>query len=133
MRNILLFCLLLLWLGFASSTLADATSVKFLQSKITPDNFETLGGLEPGEIVLLDLAIDWPANRLDRETSDLKRLVFWNDEYEFLFPFGSYSDKNGMYYISGYFKIMYGGRHQGITSVAFEPASKADASASVTP
>jgi hypothetical protein len=106
-----------------SSLIASATDIEFLQGKINQRSVENLDGLacrNYDRIVHLNISVDWPHNARERETTDYKRLVFWNDKAEYLFPVGSYVWLHGDYVITGYFIPRRGGIHQGIISIAFE-------------
>jgi hypothetical protein len=97
--------------------------VEFLQGAIGPKNIEDLDGLacrNYDHIVHIDITVGWPDDKLDQEFDDYKRLIFWNDNAEYLFPSGSYFFLHGDYMINGYFIPRRGGMHQGIISIAFE-------------
>jgi hypothetical protein len=102
---------------------AQPINVEFLQAKIAPVNGRWLSGLacrNLDRIVHVDLSINWPRDKTAAETTDLKRLVFWNKEAEFLFPDGTYSLVHGSWAVKGYFIVRSGGTHQGMVSYAFE-------------
>ena len=89
-----------------TSTIAKTTDIDFLQGEIDQQNVENLGGLacrNYDHIVHLNISIDWSDNARDEETTDYKRLIFWNDSAEYLFPNGSYFWLHGAYVIDGYF------------------------------
>jgi predicted aspartyl protease len=97
--------------------------VAFLDTEITPQTVPMLAGLSCqnyDHIVRLRLAVRWPSDSLEVETTGYKRLVFWNREQEFLFPDGTYNYQHGSYIINGYFIARSGGIHQGVISSAFE-------------
>jgi hypothetical protein len=71
-------------------------------------------------IVHLKIAVDWITDKRDEETTGYKRLIFWNDSAEYLFPSGTYFYLHGDYMINGYFIPRSAGMHQGIISIAFE-------------
>jgi hypothetical protein len=105
------------------SARARTIRVELLDAAITPQTAEALSGLScrnVGHIVHLRLAIRWPSDSLEAETSGYKRLIFWNQSNEFLFPFGTYGYQHGDYIIDGYFIARSGGIHQGVVSNAFE-------------
>ena len=105
-----------------------AITVEFLQAAIDPSHAGWLSGLacrNLDHIVHLDIKVDWPEQSLDVETSGNRRLVFWNDANEFLFPEGSFYFLHGSYIVKGYFIARSGGVHQGIVSNAFEKVSDA--------
>jgi hypothetical protein len=107
--------------------IAKTMDVEFLQGTIDGKNIENLGGLacrNYDHIVHIDISVDWPDGEKDAETAGHKRLIFWNDKAEYLFPDGSYSFLHGSYVIDGYFIPRRGGVHQGVVSIAF---SKVDA------
>lgn len=109
-------------LGIASS---NAIKVEFLQASIDPAHVGWLSGLacrNLDRMVHLDIRVEWPDKSLDVETSDYRRLIFWDKEAEYLFPKGSYSLLHGSYIIKGYFIVRSGGIHQGMVSNAFEKA-----------
>ena len=120
MRAICFVCAILLSLAPAS---AKTIRIEYLGGNIGQANVENLGGLacrNYDKIVHLKISIDWPADALDQEVTDDKRLVFWDDTAEYLFPDGSYSYLHGSYLVNGYFIPRSGGMHQGIISIAFE-------------
>ena len=97
--------------------------VEYLQNIIKPTNIDVLSGLacrNYGRVVHIQISVDWPPASMNVETSGYKRLVFWNDNAEFLFPNGTYSYQHGFYEIDGYFIARSGGIHQGVISNAFE-------------
>jgi hypothetical protein len=103
--------------------IARTIDIEFLQGNINQRSVENLDGLacrNYDRIVHLKISVDWPHEAREQETTDYKRLVFWNDEAEYLFPKGSYVWLHGEYVISGYFIPRRGGVHQGIISIAFE-------------
>ena|ERR1700677_861538 len=103
-------------------------NVEFLQAKIAPANGKWLSGLacrNLDHIVHVDLSINWPRDKTQAETTDLKRLVFWNKETEFLFPDGTYVFLHGRWVVKGYFMVRSGGTHQGMMSYAFEKVDEA--------
>ena len=104
---------------------ADAKTIRveFLDTEITPQTVPMLAGLSCrnfGHVVHLRLAVRWPSGSMEVETTGYKRLVFWNQANEFLFPDGTYNYQHGDYIIEGYFIARSGGIHQGILSDAFE-------------
>jgi hypothetical protein len=106
-------------------------NVEFLQAKIAPANGKWLSGLacrNLDHIVHVDLSINWPRDKTQAETTDLKRLVFWNKETEFLFPDGTYVFLHGRWVVKGYFMVRSGGTHQGMKSYAFEKIDDASVS-----
>ncbi len=106
-----------------SSALARDVRVEFLVAKITPQAAALLSSLscrDVDHVVHLRLSIQWPNDATSLETTDFKRLVFWNKETEFLFPYGSYNYQHGSYVVNGYFIPRSGGIHQGVLSDAFE-------------
>jgi hypothetical protein len=54
------------------------------------------------------------------ENEDLKALVVWGENYEILFPRGSYRYEHGSYVVDGFFLPKNGGMHQGIVSIGLE-------------
>jgi hypothetical protein len=107
----------------ASYLVARTIDIEFLEDQIDQQNIENLGGLacrNYDHIVHLKISVSWPEDAREQETTDYKRLVFWNHKAEYLFPDGSYSWLHGEYIINGYFIPRSGGIHQGIISVAFE-------------
>jgi hypothetical protein len=120
MRVIYFISVVLLSLASAS---AKTIRIEFLDGTIDQTSIENLGRLacrNYDKIVRLKISVDWSADGLDEETTDYKRLVFWDDTAEYLFPEGSYSYLHGSYIINGYFIPRSGGMHQGIVSIAFE-------------
>lgn len=114
-----------LFIGLLSlvSAAARTIEVEFLQGTIDQKDIENLGGLacrNYDHVVHIDISVDWPADKRDEETADYKRLIFWNDTAEYLFPNGSYFFLHGDYVIDGYFIPRRGGMHQGVISIAFE-------------
>jgi hypothetical protein len=112
----------LLALGPAPAT-ARTVTVEFLQAPINERTIDSLDGLacrNLDHIVHLKISVNWPADKLDEETTDYKRLVFWTDKAEYLFPNGGYTYRHGDYAIDGYFIPKNGGIRQGITSTAFD-------------
>ncbi len=110
---------------------AQPINVEFLQAKIAPVNGQWLAGLacrNLDRIVHVDLSINWPRDKTAAETKDLKRLVFWNKEAEFLFPDGTYALVHGKWAVKGYFIIRSGGTHEGMMSYAFEKIDHATVS-----
>jgi len=121
-----------------SSVLANAHAktiqVEFLQAAISPQNVGALSGLacrNLDRIVHLDIAVEWPTDKTHPEIDDYKRLVFWDDETEYLFPNGSYFFLHGSWIIKGYFIARSGGMHQGVSSDSFEKID--DASVMLNP
>jgi hypothetical protein len=107
----------------AGTNASRAITVEFLQTAIDPRNAGLLSGLacrNLDHIVHLDLRVTWPDKALGVENDGYRRLVFWNDSDEFLFPKGSYVLEHGSYIIKGYFIARAGGIHQGIASNYFE-------------
>ena len=105
-----------------------AVTVEFLQAAIDPRNAGLLSGLacrNLDHVVHLDLSVTWPEKALGVEHDGYRRLVFWNDTDEFLFPKGSYSLRHGSYIVKGYFIPRAGGIHQGVASNYFEKISDA--------
>jgi len=98
--------------------------IELLQGDVNQKNVANLGGLayrSYDRIVHLQIAVEWPADARDEEKTDYKRLVFWNDNAEYLFPSGSYFWLHGKYEINGYFIPRRGGQHQGgVLSIAFD-------------
>jgi len=98
--------------------------IELLQGDVNQKNVANLGGLACSSydrIVHLQIAVEWPADARDEEKTDYKRLVFWNDNAEYLFPSGSYFWLHGKYEINGYFIPRRGGQHQGgVLSIAFD-------------
>jgi hypothetical protein len=97
--------------------------IEFLQGSISPGNVGLLSGLfcrNVDHIVHIKIAVDWPAEQAVAETTDYKRLVFWDSQSEYLFPAESYSFQHGSYLVNGYFIARSGGMHQGIVSIAFD-------------
>ena len=98
--------------------------IELLQGDVNQKNVANLGGLACryyDRIVHLQISVDWPADARDEEKTDYKRLVFWNDNAEYLFPSGSYFWLHGKYEINGYFIPRRGGQHQGgVLSIAFD-------------
>jgi len=103
--------------------------IELLQGDINQKNVANLGGLacrSYDRIVHLQIAVEWPADARDEEKTDYKRLVFWNDNAEYLFPNGSYFWLHGKYEINGFFIPRRGGQHQGgIFSIAFDKVDDA--------
>jgi hypothetical protein len=96
---------------------AKPIKVEFLQAKIAPANGQWLAGLacrNLDHIVHVDLSINWPRDKTQAETTDLKRFAFWNKETEFLFPDGTHAFVHGRWAVKGYFIVRSGGTHQGI-------------------
>jgi hypothetical protein len=86
-------------------------------------NIGNLGGLacrNYDHVVHIDISVNWPSDKLTVETTDYKRLIFWNDNAEYLFPNGTYFFLHGDYVIDGYFIPRRGGMHQGVISIPFE-------------
>lgn len=98
--------------------------IELLQGDVNQKNVANLGGMacrSYDRIVHLQISVDWPVDARDEEKTDYKRLVFWNDNAEYLFPSGSYFWLHGKYEINGYFIPRRGGQHQGgIFSIAFD-------------
>jgi hypothetical protein len=98
--------------------------IELLQGDVNQKNVANLGGLacrSYDRIVHLQISVEWPADARDEEKTDYKRLVFWNDTAEYLFPNGSYFWLHGKYEINGYFIPRRGGQHQGgVISIAFD-------------
>ncbi len=114
------FVLFLVAQGQADAKILD---IEFLETTINPTTAATLDDLacrNLDHIVHLKIVVDWPPATLAQEQTDFKRLVFWNDKAEFLFPDGTYSFQRGSYVINGYFIPRGGGIHQGIVSNYFE-------------
>jgi len=88
--------------------------------KASVENLNRLACRNYDHIVHLNISVDWPNEAREQETTDYKRLVFWNDNAEYLFPNGSYFWLHRSYVIDGYFIPRRGGMHQGIISVAFD-------------
>jgi len=102
---------------------AEPINVEFLQAKISPVNDRWLAGLacrNLDHVVHVDLSVNWPHDKAVAETTDFRRLVFWNKETEFLFPDGPYVFLHGRWLVKGYFIVRSGGTHQGMKSYAFE-------------
>ena len=102
--------------------------IEFLQGSVTPKNVGDLAGLacrNYDHIVHLDISVNWPAKDSDVETTDEKRLIFWNSRAEYLFPKDSYQYLHGEYVIKGYFIARNGGIHHGATSRAFDKVDDA--------
>ena len=72
------------------------------------------------KVIHLKLSIDWPNESVNFEQSDYKRLIFWNENAEYLFPDKAYSYQHGSWIVNGYFIARSGGVHQGVISIAFE-------------
>jgi hypothetical protein len=121
MRALLTAALVVL-IGLASAV-ARTIKIEFLQDSIDE---QTIGSLDDlacrnlDHIVHLKIAVNWPADKLDQEATDYKRLVSWNNKAEYLFPNGSYVYLHGDYIINGYFIPRNGGIHQGMASIAFD-------------
>ena len=114
-----------LFIGLLSlaPAIAKTIDVEFLQGTIDPKTIEDLGGLafrNYDHIVHLKIAVDWTADKRHEETTGYKRLIFWNDSAEYLFPNSTYFYLHGDYMINGYFIPRSGGMHQGVISIAFE-------------
>ncbi len=106
-----------------ATTVEFVTTAEFLQAAISPQNAGLLSGLacrNLDRIVHLDLRVTWPEQALGVENDGYRRLVFWNDSDEFLFPKGTYLPLHGGYSVKGYFIPRAGGIHQGIASNYFE-------------
>jgi hypothetical protein len=102
---------------------ARTINIEFLAGEINPKTVEDLDGLacrNLDHIIHLEISVRWPDDAVDVETTGYKRLSFWNDEAEYLFPDGGYFFLQGSYVIHGYFIPRGGGVHQGIASIAFE-------------
>jgi hypothetical protein len=107
----------------SSSLTARTIDIELLTGEIDQKSVEDLGGLacrKYDHIVHLQISVDWPSDKTEQETTEDKRLVFWNSEAEYLFPNGSYTWLHGQYVINGYFIPRSGGMHQGIISIYFE-------------
>src|SRR5690348_1381147 len=90
---------------------AKTINIEFLQGSITPKNSDKLGGLacrNYDHIVRLKIYVTWPASAKSEGSND-RRLVFWDNSAEFLFPSGSYVWLHGDYVINGYFIPRTGG------------------------
>lgn len=115
-------------LGLAAASslgLAQAREIiiERLSANIDPANVGKLDGLwcaNVDKIVKISIGVDWPPDKTDVETDGYKRLIFWDDQDEHLFPDGSYSYQHGTYVIDGYFIARSGGIHQGVSSLYFE-------------
>jgi hypothetical protein len=111
--------------AMALSTQAHARDiqVEFLQANITPSNVKLLDGIwcrNVDKVLHVKLAVDWPQDAMNRETTGYKRLIFWTKEVEYLFPPDSYNFQHGVYIVNGYFIARAGGTHQGVSSFSFE-------------
>ena len=123
-----LFTVLLIAPLSLTPALARTITIEFLEAPINEANARSLDNVacrNLDRIVHLKIAVNWSADKLDRETAGYNRLVFWNDKAEYLFPAGSYAYLHGDYIIDGYFIARSGGIHQGITSVAFDKVDDA--------
>ncbi len=102
---------------------AKTLNIEFLEAAINPTTAAALDDLacrNLDHIVHLKIVVDWPSPKIDQEETGFKRLVFWNDKAEFLFPNGTYTFQHGSYIINGYFIPRSGGMHQGVISNYFE-------------
>ena len=118
--------------GF-NSVSARTVRIEYLDSAITPKNVGLLYGLSCrnlDHVVHLKLSIDWPSNSIEVESTGYKRLIFWNEAAEYLFPNNTYTYLHGFYVVNGYFIARSGGVHQGVISNAFE---KIDSSVLLNP
>jgi hypothetical protein len=109
----------------AAENTGRALTVEFLQAAIDPHTAGLLSGLacrNLDHIVHLDLSVTWPETSLAVETDGYRRLIFWNESDEFLFPKGAYAVRHGSYAVKGYFIARAGGVHQGIVSNFLEKA-----------
>lgn len=125
----LLAGIILGFLGLIPAT-AKSLNIEFLEGAINPATIENLSGLacrNLDHIVHLKIAVDWPAATLGQEGTGFRRLIFWNDKAEYLFPNGAYAYRHGNYVINGYFVVRSGGIHQGIVSNYFEKIDDARA------
>ncbi len=112
----------------AGASASAAANVALLHAAISPQNAGLLSGLacrNLDHIVRLDLTVTWPEKSLSVEHDGYRRLVFWNDTDEFLFPKGTYIPQQGRYIVKGYFVPRAGGIHQGIASNYFEKINDA--------
>jgi len=123
MRKIGLAIAALVLSSLLATAHARTIQVEFLQGAINQQTIGALSGLSCrnyDKIVHLDIAVEWPSEKINAEKTGFKRLVFWTDDYEFLFPKGSYNYQHGYWLVKGYFIARSGGYHQGIASAAFE-------------
>lgn len=96
--------------------------IESLESPITPETvgcLYSLGTRNFDRIVQVNIALDWPEEDMNIEQTGSQRLVFWNEEAEYLFPKDSYHYQHGSYLVKGYFIVRSGGIHQGVSSIAF--------------
>lgn len=115
--------LLAITIRWSSCLTAENIDIEFLEGEINQASVENLNRLacrNYDHIVHLNISVDWANEAREQETTDYKRLVFWNDNAEYLFPNGSYFWLHRSYVIDGYFIPRRGGMHQGIISVAFD-------------
>jgi hypothetical protein len=108
--------------------MAKDINIEFLQGAIGPQTIGSLAGIACRnycKIVHLDIGVNWPADTTSAEQTGYERLVFRNDNAEFLFPKGSYDWQHGAWIIQGYFIARSGGMHQGVVSSAFEKVKDA--------
>ncbi|HEY3146135.1 MAG TPA: hypothetical protein VGJ75_07280 [Dongiaceae bacterium] len=102
--------------------------IEVLKGPVNTGNAGQLAALacrNEDKIVHIDIQLNWPYDKLEEEQTSFERLVFWDDENEYLFPKGTFFFLHGEYVVRGYFIARSGGVHQGIQSNAFEKVDDA--------